>query len=234
AIPGFGPVPVIVADGQLGHLNVKAAVPAARSSSRFPPLRRMGFPDSVPLRWVKVLLLWLKLPRLMIEPPRLVKDPPPEMAKPAPASTVNVPLLVVVVAGSFRVSTAAMSTVPLAPFVRLVRRLRMPPPPWTVFTWPALVRTTLLSFSRTTLYPLPASPRTIVPALVRLTMRSTQLLLAAMVITWPAPIPGCDPVPVRGYGGAFGLLMVNFAGPAPKSSSSLPPVSRIGFPDSLP
>ena len=87
---------------------------------------------------------------------------------------------------------------------------------------------------RSTLYPLPASPRTMVPALVKLTPRSTQLLSPAMVISWSAATPGWSPVPVSGYGGQPGQLIVNFAGPALRSSSRPPALRTTGLPNSLP
>src|ERR1700694_6128519 len=106
-----------------------------------------------------------------------------------------------------------MSTVPPAALVMGIRRKRTPPPPCTAFRWPVLVKLTLPLPARTTLYPGPLSPSTNVPALVMLTLRSTQLVLPATVITWPAAIPGCAPVPVSGYGGAPGVLVVDFAAP---------------------
>src|SRR2546427_5060445 len=127
----------------------------------------MGFPDSLPLRWVKVLPAWLRLPLFVTDPPRLAKDPPLEMAKPAPVSIVTVPLLVVVVAPpapSWNVGPA-MSIVPPAALVRFARRYRFPPPPSRVFRCPVLVSVCAEQHKKAAL--VAVSPRLIVPAFVK-------------------------------------------------------------------
>ena len=153
-----------------------------------------------------------------------------------PPSNVTVPLLVIVV-GAGPTAPAhitpsdkvlkAMSIEPPVALLMLTRRYRLtllaPPPPRMVFSWPVLVSVT--PDPHRMLRSVPASPRTMVPALVILAARSTSVLLAGMVSTWPAATPGVGPVPVK-CTMQLGQFMMNCAAPAFRSSSRVLPVCR--------
>src|SRR6266849_10789159 len=110
--------------------------------------------------------------------------PPPRERMPV-GSMTTVPLLTLAVAPPplLWLVGPAISTVPPGPFVRFTCKVRVPPPPLTVFRWPALV--TLTPTQQRLLLPLLASPMVRTPVVL--------IVLAALRLSW-APVAGMTSV----------------------------------------